>query len=431
MSQLTNLSESLVKTFNGVLKSFNSKELYEKSPPKGPPENWASLSNDELEALQFTEFGEDFSKDRPYSKLELILQDGVTPKKVEFPSADLLSDVNISAIDGSNQRIERSAFHFIIARAVIVNFRYSKAGLKPYFYHKLRDVSAVTVVDGNVFDLDKLNISTSNIIEAASGETENIRSYLNNSDSPLFVKYDINESNSSPSSHTLGWAVKLMQTLELQSLQDVQTDSRNICIKDGPLFSPSVSFGDAKHLLSIIHTWKDQIVMGCSKRVRDSRLLIQALQENRELRDYWFKGQNLTDKTIANIASDSLILPRILKPGERTPFMLAIPIARQKYVNEESGGDPDLTPISCYYLSRTSPHTYIRLEFPKLFYDRDPKKVEEAIQVISWQHELGRHAPLVQLLADQRCQLGSEKLILERQTNAALLKFNLDFPQEY
>ena len=64
-------------------------------------------------------------------------------------------------------------------------------------------------------------------------------------------------------------------------------------------------------------------------------------------------------------------------------------------------------------------------------WERDPKKVEKAISIVAWQHELGHRAPLVQLASDLRCQLGYEKAILEKQTISHLYKNNLDFPEDY
>ncbi len=80
----------------------------------------------------------------------------------------------------------------------------------------------------------------------------------------------------------------------------------------------------------------------------------------------------ISDKILNHIPSDSIILPRLLKPGERTPLFKAIPIARQSVVAEESG-DPKLTPLTCYYLSRTKPHTYLRLGFHYYFMNKIQK----------------------------------------------------------
>ncbi|KAA3630597.1 MAG: hypothetical protein DWQ02_17815 [Bacteroidetes bacterium] len=432
MKTIEENSISLIRTFQGVIESLNTREKYEASPPQGPPETWEVIStDDQFDELNLTTFGEDRMHDKPYVNLELLNKEEVNPKKIEFPTAETISDLNICAIDGSNERVEKGAFFFILARAAIVNFRYSKEGLRPYFYQKLRDASAVTLADYNIFNYDRLNISTEYNLEENENE---IRRYLNNNlTEPLFINYQRNKNNKSPSSHAVGWGVKIMQTLELMSLKDVKTDQKCVCIKDGPIFSPSVSAKDTIKLLKIIKTWEDQILVGCSKRIKDSRLLVQLLLKKGKLRKHWFENQNITDNTIRGISSDSIILPRILKPGERTPLIIGTPIARQKIVdpNSEQRGDSDFTPISCYYLSRTKPHTYLRLEIPYLFYNKNPHKVEEAISIVAWQHELGRIAPLVQILADKRCKLTSEKIILERQTEAALREKQLEFLQDY
>jgi hypothetical protein len=425
------LNKGLIDSFGGILKSFNDGATYKKKPPQGPPEHWPSISDEELAALNQTDNGEDKSKDRPYKILDLVLEDDYMPRKVQLPTLDFLADLNIYGIDGSNQKIEKSAFYLILARAAIINFRYSIDGSKPYFTHKVKDSSSVMIVDHNVFDLDKINVNSTIIELGDSPDQKRIGKYLiNESAGLLSFRYDISKTDKSPSSQALGIAVKIMQTLELICLMEIPTDKKAICIKDGPLFSTSVAEKDTIEFLSRIHTWNDQILISCSKRTRDSRLLVQALKEKVELRKKWFEKDIIIEKTINQIPSDSLILPRLLKPGERTPLFKAVPVARQPVVAEGSG-DPKLTPLTCYYLSRSKPHTYLRLEIPLLFWERDKNRVEDAISVVAWQHELGRIAPLVQVVADERCQLSSEKEILQRQTEAALTSFGLQFLQDY
>jgi hypothetical protein len=345
---------------------------------------------------------------------------------MDLPVSSDLSNLNLFGIDGSNQRVERGSFYFILARASIVNFKYSTSGLKPYFYTKNLNTSAVTWVDGNVFD-ESVLLQTQ-LLTTKSEESYNVLHHLNSKSAlPFLVRYDPEKSNKSPSSHALGWAVKFQQALELAILKEVNIDGRAICIKDGPLFSTSVSIADILDGLSPTFAWKDKVLVACSKRIKDSTLLIEALLKNLDLRNYWFRGQNITDGTLKAIATDSILLPRILRPGQRTPFMLAVPVSRQKVVLQE----PRLEPLSCYYLSRHRPHTYIRLEVPKFMWERDRQQVENALKIVAWQHELGHRAPLVQLTADQRCQLTSEKVILEKQTAAALFRNHLEFPEEY
>jgi hypothetical protein len=415
--------KTLVKSFESVLGTFNDAKGYKSGPPKGPPDELPTLTDEELKALKLPVFQEDRDNGGAYKEIKLV--EDPAPIEVKLPTATDLEDVNICGIDGSNQRVERSSFYFILARAAIVEFRYSTKNAKPYFYTRTRNAGAVTWVDGNVFT-ESIKLFTKT--PAKQDDTANILKDIEGlSDSPLLVRYDPDKVDKSPSSHALGWAVKLQQALELLCIKDVPTNTRTICIKDGPLFSTSVSPADTKAGLAPIFGWKDQVLIACSKRVKDSSLLVEALLGNQALREHWFPNQNLSDVSLKAVATDSLLLPRILKPGFRTPLMAAVPIARQQIVNE----DPRLMPLSCYYLSRHRPHTYIRVEIPQFMYEQNKDIVDEAISLVAWQHELGHRAPLVQLAADNMCQLQAEKLILEKQTTAALLRQGLEFPEEY
>jgi hypothetical protein len=137
-------NKALVSSFAGVLESFTEGSEYNQRPPQGPPTELPVLSNEELSALQNTVFGEDLSG-TGYAYSEITLMESPEPVEIDLPEPNLLEDINICGIDGSNQRIERSSFYFIIARATIVNFRYSKAGLKPYFYNRNRDYKYLTI----------------------------------------------------------------------------------------------------------------------------------------------------------------------------------------------------------------------------------------------------------------------------------------------
>lgn len=414
----------LVKLFGGVLSSLVNGDDYKAQPPQGPPNDLPTLTNQELHELQLTYTGENLSLEG-YSYSEITLVEDPMPVEVRLPERDLLQDINIVGIDGSNQKVERASFYFIMARSSVVEFRYSSFGAKPYFYNTNRDACAVVWVDGNVFT-DDIKLYTKEIARSAEDNYDLLK-HLDNIELPFLVRYDSTKVDKSPSSHALGWAVKLQQALELASIKDVPTHLRTICIKDGPLFSTSVSPQETVNGLDRIFAWNDQILVACSKRIKDSKLLIEALTRNIPLRNYWFKNQNITEQTLKSIATDSLILPRILKPGYRTPLMEALPVARKQVVDLEER----LMPLACYYLSRNQPYTYIRLEIPRFMWQKNPDKVEQAIQIVAWQHELGHKAPLVQLAADKRCQLGPERLILEKQTIAALNKHNLEFPEPY
>lgn len=416
-----NDTTNIVSTFNGVLKSLVNGQDYVKSPPAGPPDDLGILTDEELQALQQTTFGENL-RDKTYSYELISLIEEPIPKKVKLPNGDDLKNLNVCGIDGSNQRVERSTFYFLLTRAAIIEFRYSKTNQKPYFYNKLIDKNAVVWVDGNVFKED-IRLQTIPLSKNA-----NVLNEINRNEIlPFLVTYSPETVDKSPSSHALGWAVKLQQALEMQCLKYIPLDIETICIKDGPLFSTSISPQETIDGLNPIFQWQNQILICSSKRVRDSRLLVEAIQGNVELRNYWFPDQNITDQTIQHVSTDSILLPRILKPGFRTPMMEAVPRSRKAVVENE----PRLMPLTCYYLSQHQPYTFIRIEIPKFMWERDKSKVEKAISVVAWQHELGHKAPLVQLTADIRCQLGYEKDILEKQTLSYLYKNGLNFPENY
>ncbi|MBC6993572.1 DNA double-strand break repair nuclease NurA [Neolewinella lacunae] len=419
------IERNVVQTFDRVMECFVDGEVYKRSPPTGPQEELATLSVEELKAIQQTVYGEDLqATGYSYSHIKII--EDPQPKPVEFPKIQDLENLNVCGIDGSSQRVERATFYFILARASIVEFRYSTVDLKPYFYNQTLDASAILWVDGNVFS-DRLNLFTQSLKTDNHGRANILAPLAKDRSLPFLVKHDPTKIDKSPSSHAIGWAVKLQQGLELECLKKVPTDVPTVCIKDGPLFSTSVSPRDTLDGLYPIFAWNHHVLIAVSKRVKDSSLLVEALQKNIPLRDFWFKDQNINDQTLRLVSTDSIILPRILKPGYRTPLMEALPVSRKAIVEDE----PRLMPLSCYYLSRHRPHTYIRLEIPKFMYDKNAEQVEKAISVVCWQHELGHKAPLVQVAADERCQLQHEKTILERQTISHLHKNNLHFPEDY
>lgn len=383
------------------------------------------MTNEELANLQRTHFGEDLST-TGYSYKEIKLVENPEPVQVPLPTTEDLANINVCGIDGSNQRVERSTFYFLMARAAIVEFRYSTNNYKPYFYNKLLDANAVVWVDGNVFN-EEIKLHTDVVNSSSDGNVNIFNKISARSERPFLVKHDPEKINKSPSAHALGWAVKLQQALELACIKEIPTDIKTICIKDGPLFSTSVSPADIIDGLNPTFQWHEQVLISCSKRIKDSSLLVEALQRNVDLRNYWFPNQNINDQTLKLVSTDSILLPRLLYPGFRTPLMEALPVARQAVVAEE----PRLMPLSCYYLSKHQPHTYIRIEVPRFMWERSQEKVLKAISIVAWQHELGHKAPLVQLASDLRCQLGYEKNILEKQTISYLHRNHLDFPEDY
>lgn len=378
-----------------------------------------------MEALQKTVYGGDIGLSTfAYDSITLT-ETELAPRDVALPEPSDFEDLTIWGIDGSNQRIDRSSFYLILARAALVHFRYSRAGHKPYYGSQAKDLSGLVLVDGNVFN-DDVFIHTRQI--KTDGDNALVLPYAQSQErDPLLVRHDPEKTNRNPNAQALGWGVKFQQALELAQLAQVPKDTSGVCIRDGPLFSTSVSPGETAEALGTTYSWKNKVLVSCSKRVSESTLLVEALLHHQKLKDYWFAGQELTDSTLKSIATDMLLLPRLVKPGQRTPLMAAVPRARKAVVEI----DEDLTPLACYYLSRTRPHTFVRLEVPRFMWKRDAAATEKAIQIVAWQHELGRRAPLVQLFADDRCQLTSEAAIIRHQTSAALATKSLDFPEVY
>ena len=144
---------------------------------------------------------------------------------------------------------------------------------------------------------------------------------------PYLLGYNHEAGEKSPSAHALGWAVKFMNALELMCLKEIPIDKNFICIKDGPLFSASSTKTDTKEGMKTLEKWGKGILIAVSKRIADSRLFIDLFSQWPSLIDHYFKGQNVDIETLKSLGTDSLILPRILKPGYRTPLIKAIPYA--------------------------------------------------------------------------------------------------------
>ncbi len=426
---------SLESQFTPILKKcLRNGEDYRNSPPKGPPLDYPVLSQEDLDPLSHTEHGEDFSSEpenKVYSKIE-VLEMPPEPVNIPIPSVAELADTHVCGIDGSNQRVERGGFHFILCRAAMVAFRYSETAQKPYFYRLQKDATAIVWVDGNIFE-NQILLNT--YLQESDGNTDNkdiLPQLEKNIEKPLMYRYSVQRNR--PGSYALGVAVKIMQGLELLCIRETPLGAgRVVCIKDGPLFSTSTTPRDVLNGLSpLFHgDWnKNCTYVACSKRVRDSVLLLEALRHERfgkTLRDIWFPEQNILDSTLKELPSDSVLLPRVLNPGQRTPLMAAVPTARNVVVKENES----LEPLSCYYLSRSRPHTYVRLEIPRFMWERDKASVEYAIKITAWQHELGRTAPLVLNMADEQCDISNERRILEWRTDAALQGKKLDLLQDY
>jgi hypothetical protein len=290
-------SAPITDGFSDVLNCLVRGDTYRARPPVGPPEDLPALNNDELDALRAESNLADFSDSEQYNYSSLSLFEGdARSKEVPYPSNSLLSDLNICGIDGSNQRVARTSFYFILTRASIVEFKYSSKNAKPYFYDRCEEASAVTLVDGNIFD-GAVRLCTAATPESDGERFNTLKQVRQRSRRPLLVRYDSRTNEKSPAQHAMGWAVKIQQALEMFCLEAIRTDQRTVCIKDGPLFSTSLGTKENIDGLQVIHKWRNQQLIASSKRVQDSRLLIELLLSKPDLREYWFPGQNLTEDT--------------------------------------------------------------------------------------------------------------------------------------
>lgn len=421
--------------FEQILKCLRSGAEYRASPPQGPPKEYGVVSDLAQRGLDCEENGEDPAAERGHVYKRIAIAEGETgaPSPIGLPDAGDLSDIHVCGIDGSNQRVQRSAFHFILARACIVVFRYSKTGEKPYFKRRLKSAAAVVWVDGNVFDTHFINIHTRRpSSQKEDGSLGDILDDLRVYKRPFVVRYERGTMKKAPGGYALGLAVQIHQALELLCVDEAPVEASNmVCIKDGPLFSASTSINDTVRGLSPILSWRTgQNLIACSKRVGGSPLLLEALLHpniGKSLKEIWFPGQVVLDDTLNKLSSDAILLQRLLKPGHRTPMLVAVPINRSGVVKEKE----QFTPLSCYYLSRNRPHTYIRMEVPLFQWQKDRKGVEKAIKIAAWQHDLGHSAPFVQMEADNQCDLSAERRVLEYQTASALSRSGLNLLEDY
>jgi hypothetical protein len=439
---MDNFNINLVDAFNGILENLVDGESYAKLPPRGP-RDLPTLSKAEVEAQKLNEFGESLARDDNYNPRNLShvitkidIESSLIPKKIKLPSSEYLDGITVCGIDGSNQRVEKNSFYFILARAAIVNFKYTKGTEPPYFYTKKKDACAVTWIDGNIFKENILEHTNNKLKKLKGGDVAyDIFDFVKQDTSkPYLVGYSHSTSEKSPSGHALGWAVKFQQALELLCLAEIETNpsKKTICVKDGPLYSTSSSKNDTIEGLRPVIQWNNQILVCVSKRINDSKLILETLCTFPDLLELYFPGDEVKREDILAIGTDSLLLQRILKPGHRTPFIKAVPIAR-KGVCENASEElqKDFTPLCCYYRGKTRPQTFIRLEIPFFMWEKNKSMVEEAIAVVAWQHELGGKAPYIQLVADDLCQLNYERELLEKQTLAALSDKKLELAEQY
>jgi hypothetical protein len=414
----------LINSFKELLGNFTPGVEYKLRPPYGPLDELPTLSKDEIDALNFDAFGsnpESRGKTYAFKTINFKIEDRLLPQTVALPSMSSFEDIYIFGVSGHNVKVSRGAFYFILAKSNLLNFRYSIHERRPFFYNTNKTVSALMSVDNNIFKDGMKEKCT----EAYLNDNALIdRIYEGEYDKPFAMGFKPDES---ASSQALGWGVKLQQMLELASIKDIPTDRKVICIKSGPLFSTSVAPEIVvKTLKPVIENWTNQIYIACSDNAADSHLLIEALIENVSLRKLWFPNQNISNEQLMTIGSDLFILDKILLPGQRTPLIEAIERARVMIVSQE----PKLTPVTCYYRSRKKPYPYLRIEIPKHLFQTKKAATLEAIDILVWQYELGKKAPLIQVAANQLSKLSAEKAILERQTAVALEKSNLNLPTQ-
>lgn len=420
----------LINNFNKVLNCLVEGKNYELSPPQRPPQ-LPTLSDEDIKTLYANkDTGEYSNKSRNYKTEDLkIFEDNPKPKNVPLPTIELLDGLNICSIDGSNQKLENPSFFFILARAALVNFKYSAQNIKPYFYSKKLDLSALIWVDGNIFH-NSVRIHTDENTKDLQNGDDLYNLIRARKDKPFLFGYNHDLTEKSPSSHALGWAVKLQQVLELIALEEIDTDERVICIKDGPLFSTSCTKDDNIDGLNNTYNlekWNNKVLIAVAKRISEGRLMLETLVDYPDLREYYFPNQHISKDTLLSIGTDALILPRILAPGQRTPLIKAVSISKKGVVEKAE----HLYPLITFYRRKNKPHNIIRLEVPHFMWNFNQKMVEDAITLVAWQHEIGGKAPLVQLEADKQCQLQFEIDILRKQTDAKLFEKQLNIPNYY
>ncbi|MFZ7116560.1 MAG: hypothetical protein ACO1G9_14355 [Bacteroidota bacterium] len=417
---------NIIEAFHKVLDNLVEGSKYETRPPRGPID-LPTVSNEEMSATDLDIWGQDEREDfgiENSNKIKLI--ESPERKEVKMPEENKLDGLSVIGIGGDNARILTTSFHLILARSVVVNFKYTKGFEKPYFYTRFRDASAIMVLDNNIFE-DSYSIYTYNDL-VEKDKRFPILDHINKKiDKPFRFRYDHEKSKKAPSSQSLGLAVKFQHALELASINDTDFNHNGItiCLKDGALFSNSTELSDIRNGLRKLLQWQNQnkIFVGVSTKVNESRVLIKTINARQDLIEEYFPNQNIPLSVINSFGTDTLLLKKILKPGFRTPLIEYIEPTREGAINEE--GLEGLKPITCYYHKRSKPYNFIRIEIPKFFWEKDKELVEFAIAVTVWQHELGGDKPLVLKATEERCSLSNEKWVVEQQMKAAFDKKEL------
>ncbi|WP_419700065.1 hypothetical protein [Mucilaginibacter sp. NFX135] len=421
-------SKDILNAFDGILDNLVEGREYDALPPRGPSDlSFSSVSDEELKSLDQDIYGQDEEETigLPVADDRIKLVESSPIKEVLLPTEDQLDGLNIIGICGSNNRLLTTSFHMILARSSVVNFKYTRGFEKPYFYTKNRDVSALLVLDNNIFNSAYTLHTYNELIDKTDSP---IYDHLTKcKGKPFIFKYNYEKFKKAPGSQSLGLAVKFQHSLELLSIEDIEVDNDSplVCIKDGALFSNSSKPADIRNGLQKLFSWsnKKKTYIALSSKIAESRVLINALNKFPHLIEDYFPNQNITVGIINSFGTDSLLLKKILKPGFRTPLIEYIEITREPIIKQP--GLEGLKPLTCYYHKRTKPYNFIRIEIPKFMWDENPAQIEFAISAAIWQYELGGDQPLVIKVAGERCTLDHEHWVIDQQMKAAFEKKNL------
>lgn len=403
-----------------MLGTISEAQNYNKKPPSGPPTEYPTLSSEELDLARKTADGHLLGVEAAYSKITLM-EGQLAPIDVDLPSPQSLDGEFMWGIDGSNKSLDYSAFHILIARAAIVEFEYSNE--KKLSYHGIRkiDMSGVCMVDQNIFD-DDVYLFGNSTKKNTSKDISWIDILENNSS--LVVGFDPSTTDNKPSSHAQGWCVKLMHTGELMALAKIPEEKSGVVLRDGPLLPVAATMKDTIRAMKVVLNWENKHLMSVSKRIQESTLFVEFLTipRNEKNMEYYFPNQRVSSDILSKLPADYLLLPKILKPGQRTPFLEAIPKNRAPIPKKH----PELAPISCYYMRRRKPHNIIRIEFPKTYLDDENlERLNWSLSCVAWQHEIGASVPMIQEAADSHCQVKAEVSILQNIARSELAKKGL------
>ena len=416
----------LVTELSNMLGTLSDAKSYNQKPPIGPPEDLPKLSDKDLEMAQRTAYGQVLGKEHAYSSLKLV--EDPSPVEVGIPEASSLENKSLWSIDGSNKILDYSAFQILLARAALVEYRYTKDPEPVHHGVDLLDRPGICMVDGNIFtdDIHLLGESTKNIQNQSEISWIEV---MRDTDEPLIVSFDPSKSDKKPSSHASGWCIKFMQTLELMALMEVPSEKPGVVIRDGPMFPICATLNDTQKSLEQVLGWENKMMICSSKRIQESTLFVEFLlnPQNYKIMEYYFPEQNISNSLMRKLPADHILLPKILNPGHRTPFLEAVPRSRIAITKK----NPELTPVCCYYMRKRKPHTIIRMEFPRKYLTSNPDLLEWSLKCVAWQHELGTKVPQVQEFADVQCQVNSEVDILQKIARSSLMQRGLQTLEVY